>query len=87
MLYLGQFIGALAITFILIRIVNWLLRKVGQDRLGLAHLAVAVVATITGAYGLADGGEPNFLVGAAIYGPAALVWFIVDLYRARRRPG
>lgn len=85
MSYLGQFLGALAITFILIRFVTWLLRKVGQDRLGLAHLTVAIVASMVSAYGLADGGEPQFLVGAAIYGPAALVWFIVDLYRARRR--
>ena len=85
MSYLGLFLGALAITFILIRFVIWLLRKVGQDRLGLAHLTVAIVASILSAYGRADGSEPQFLVGAAIYGPAALVWFVVDLYRSRWR--
>ena len=82
--YLGIFVGALAITFILIRIANWVFRKFGQNRLGPAHVTVAVIASIAAAYGFADGGEPQFLVGAAIYVPASLVWFVVDLYRANR---
>lgn len=84
MFYLGNFIGALAISFILIRIAGWFFRKVGWDRFGLAHVSVAVVTSIVAAYGHADGGEPQFLVGAAIYVPASLVWFVVDLYRSRR---
>ena len=81
---LGLFVGALALTFVLIRLVGWCLRKVGQNRFGLAHFSVAMVASIVGAYGFSDGGEPQFLFGAAIYAPASLVWFIVDLYRSRR---
>ncbi len=83
-IYIAKFVGALALTFIMIRLANWCLRKVGQDRLGFAHVSVAVVASIAGAYGFADGGEPKFLVGAAIYAPASLVWLIVDLYRSHR---
>ena len=85
MSYAGLFIGALAITFILIRFVTWLLRRIGRHHLGLAHFSVAVVASIVAAYGFADGGEPQFLVGAAIYTPASLVWFVVDLYRSHRK--
>ena len=83
-MYIAKFVGALALTFIMIRLADWCLRRVGQDRLGLAHFSVAVVASIVAAYGFADGGEPQFLVGAAIYAPASLVWFIVDLYRSHR---
>ena len=83
---IGLFVGALAITFILIRGVAWLLRKVGQNRLGLAHFLVAVVSIVAAAYGFADGGEPKFLFGAAIYAPACLAWFMVDLYRSHRNP-
>ena len=44
---IGLFVGALAITFILIQGAAWLLRKIGQDRLGLAHVFVAVVSILT----------------------------------------
>jgi hypothetical protein len=84
MYYLGLFLGALAITFVLIRFVTWLLRRLGQDRLGIAHLVVAVVATLISAYGFADGGDPQFLFGAAIYGSATLIWFVIDLILSRR---
>ncbi len=84
--FLGLFVGALAITFLMIRLADWCLRKVRQDRLGLAHVSVAVVASIVAAY-FADGGEPQFLVGAAIYVPASLTWFVIDFYRSHRNRG
>ncbi len=85
--FLGLFVGALAITFLMIRLADWCLRKVRQDRLGLAHVSVAVVASIVAAYGLADGGEPQFLFGAAIYVPASRTWFVIDFYRSHRNRG
>ncbi len=81
---IGLFVGALAITFLLIRGVAWLLRKVGQDRLGLAHFLVAILSIVAAAYGFAGGGEPQFLYSASIYGPACMVWFVFDLYRSYR---
>ena len=81
----GFVIGALAITFLLIRLANWCLRKVGVNRFGLAHVLVAVVMTIVGAYGAADGGEPRFLFSAANYVSTAMVWLFVDYFRSRRK--
>jgi len=78
------FIGALIITFLLIRAVRWLLRKIGQDHLGLAHVLVAAVSIVAVGYGMADGGEPQFVVGAIFYGAACLLWFLVDLFRWER---
>ena len=81
---IGLFVGALAITFLLIRGAAWLLRKIEQDRLGLAHFLVAILSIVAAAYGSADGGEPKFLYGASVYGPACLVWFVIDFYRRNR---
>jgi hypothetical protein len=83
----GYFVGALASTFILIRGISWLSRKIGQDPLGLAHLITFAVAVVVGGYGFADGGEPQFVRTATIYGPACLAWFVIDLYRSRRQGG
>ncbi len=83
--YVAFFVGALLITFLLIRGLSWLLRKVGQEYLGLAHALVAVVGTLVAAYGLADGGEPQFAAAAVTYVAACLVWFLVDFYRLRHR--
>ncbi len=77
----GLWVGALVITFLMIRFANWCLRKVGVDRLGVAHVLAAVVSTILGAYGFADGGEPKFLFSASRYVPCAIVWLLVDYFR------
>ena len=83
--YIAIFVGALAITFALIRVINWLLRKVGWSYLGLSHAIVAVLAIVGSGFGLADGGEPEFLVATVIYGPPILVWFVFDLYQTKLR--
>ena len=82
---IGFFVGALVSSFILVQGIGWLLKKIGQDRLGLAQLITFAVSMNVAGYGLADGGEPKFVYASMFYAPACLVWFAIDFYRSRSR--
>jgi hypothetical protein len=83
---IGFFIGALAATLLLSRIILWLLKRWhgGYLRLVAAHTASLAAATLVGAVGMADGGPLAFGPAFRAYVLPQLVWLVIDAWRHHR---
>lgn len=79
-------IGALVPTFLISRLILWLMRswQGGVRRLALAHCTSLLLAAFIGGMGLADGGAFAGAEAALSYSLPQAFWFAVDLYRYRR---
>jgi hypothetical protein len=84
---IGGVLGALAITYLLTRLALWLLKRMGDDtrRILVAYAAVFVFSVMAGGYGLANGGTPDFLRPALLYGLPLLLWLVVDFLALKGR--
>lgn len=81
------FVGALIPTFLLSRIALWLLKRWngGYARLVAAHVLSLAVATLIGAFGMADGGPLAFGVAFLSYVGPQLLWMALDGWRLHRK--
>jgi sugar phosphate permease len=85
MYYLGAFAGALIITLLVSRLFRRAFKgKVEPMRSVLAAAVTLILMVTLASFGMADGGPPRFGYAFTIYGPAVLLWFIVDCVRDRR---
>jgi hypothetical protein len=80
------FIGALVITFLISRLVRRFAfrQAAGADRVIGPNLATLVIATVLGAFGMADGGSPAFSRAFLRYILPVAIWTVVDAIRERR---
>jgi hypothetical protein len=87
MYFIGQLLGALVATFLLSRLVGWVLRRALNDpaRLLAANVATLAIATVVGGYGFANGGSPLFATAFRSYVIPVIVWLIYDLYQWKKR--
>jgi hypothetical protein len=83
----GQFIGALVATFLISRLLLWLMKRWqgGVARLASAHLVSVLVSCALSAVGHGEGGVLDWS-RSGIYVVAQLVWLVVDVFRQSRRP-
>jgi hypothetical protein len=77
---LGQYTGALIITFLLTRGANWLLKKTA-DKKKVAFLSFAIISLICLLLGSTS---LNFGKAFALYIPCTVLWLIIDLNKARK---
>jgi formylglycine-generating enzyme required for sulfatase activity len=84
---LGQLIGALVPTFLVSRLLLWLLRgwNAGLGRLAFAHILSLLICALIAGMGRADGGAFAPLEAGLAYLLPQGVWFVVDVIRARAR--
>lgn len=81
----AMILGALVPTFLVSRLLLWLSKRwSGIGRLVLVHLVSAAAACVISALGHADGGSLDWSY-SALYIIAQLIWFVVDLFRERRK--
>lgn len=80
---LGFFVGALVATFLISRLMLWLLKSWdgGAPRLVFAHAASWVAASFLAGMGMADGGAFAGARAAMSYALPQALWLIVDLVR------
>jgi hypothetical protein len=80
---LGQFTGALAATFVISRLLLWIMRswRVGVVRYLTVHVLALAVASLLGGMGMADEGSFAPATAATVYMLPQLVWLVVDLAR------
>jgi len=85
----GFFVGALIPTFLLSRLVLWLMRSWdgGVTRLALAHVFSWLIGAFIGGLGIADGGAFAGIQAAGMYALPQAVWFVVDMFRHKRASG
>lgn len=78
---IGAIIGALAITYLMSRLMLWLLKRVSDRRARClwAHGLAYLLAAILGGLGYADGGPPKFLYAASLYLLPTIMWLVIDL--------
>ncbi len=86
MSYLGFFVGALIITWIVSRLTRFFFfRKAANWTRAISPNVIALmVATGLGGVGMADGGPPQFLVALVRYIPPILVLIAFDSLKARK---
>lgn len=84
---IGQIIGATIAMLLLSRLLLWLLKAMGDNekRIFTAHLVSLSTATVLAGFGLAGGGQPDFLKSAAIYAGPTVLWLVFDLVALKRR--
>jgi formylglycine-generating enzyme required for sulfatase activity len=84
---LGQLIGALVPTFLVSRLLLWLLRgwNAGLGRIAFAHTLSLLICALIAGIGRADGGAFAPLEAGLAYLLPQGAWFVVDLIRARAR--
>ena len=81
----AELLGALVPTFLISRLFLWLTKRwSGIGRLVVVHLVSGAVACTLSALGHADGGALNWTY-SYVYLGAQLVWFVVDVFRDRRK--
>lgn len=80
---LGQFIGALVPTFLISRLILWILRSWdgGSGRYITAHAISLSMSALVAGMGMADGGAFAPLNAAMIYAIPQGIWLMVDLIR------
>ena len=86
MSYLGFFVGALIITWVVSRLTRlFFFRKAANWTRAIGPNVVALlVATGLGGVGMADGGPPQFVVALVRYIPPILVLIAFDSLKARK---
>ena len=82
----GQYVGAIVITYILMRLVMLAFRKGKyKPRSVIISACIAlIISTILGGYGFADGGPPVFITAFSIYALPALISMGIELFRVSR---
>lgn len=86
MAMIAVLIGALIPTFLVSRLLLWVLRSwnAGVRRFAVAHAGSWLICGFLGGMGMADGGA--FATQAiAIYGLPQAFWLVMDLVRHKRR--
>jgi hypothetical protein len=83
---IGTLIGALLITFVVSRLLRrFAFRKVTGARKVLApNIGALIVASIIGAFGMADGGSPAFGRAFLTYLLPVVIWTVVDAVREKQ---
>ncbi len=86
MSYLGFFVGALIITWIVSRLTRlFFFRKAANWTRAIGpNVIVLIVAAGLGGVGMADGGPPQFVVALVRYLPPILVLIAFDTLKARK---
>ena len=81
----ADFVGGLIPTFIISRMLMWVMRSWngGVSRLLLIHSISLLIISFIGAMGMADGGAFAGARAAALYAVPQIVWFLADLWRHR----
>lgn len=81
---LGGLFGGLGATFLISRLLLWLMRSWsgGKQRLFVVHGASLLLAAFVYGMGHADGGAFEPLNGIVIYAVPQLIWLVVDLARS-----
>jgi len=86
MFQLGQIVGGLVPTFLVSRLLLWLMRswQGGVQRIALAHAVSLLLAALIGGMGMADGGSFAPLEAALAYSVPQGVWCLFDFVRHAR---
>lgn len=84
---IGFFVTALLISALVTQLFLWLLKhwNAAIPRLLAANGLSLFLISVLGAYGKADGGEPNFQKAFAAYAIPQLVWLVIGLIRDGRK--
>ena len=82
----GQLIGALIATFLISRLILFIMLKWngGPNRIIIAHVGSLLVASFVGGIGMADGGAFAGVRALTIYVGPQILWLILDLWRGSR---
>jgi len=84
--WIGTFFGAVLGGFLWSRLWLWISKlavKADPQRLYVSYAIAWVTAVALGAYGLAEGGPPDWPRSLLTYTPALLLWLVFDLFRLR----
>ena len=81
-----MFVGALVPTFLISRLLLWLLKRWdgGYVRYVVANAISGIASVVLAAFGNADGGSPRWDMGLIYLAPQA-VWLVIDLFGYRGR--
>jgi len=87
MAIVGFFVGASISTFLLSRLLLWLMRswKGGRNRLFTAHFFSLVIASLLAGMGMADGGAFAGVRALGLYLVPQSIWLLFDLFRERAK--
>jgi len=79
-------IGALIPTLLLSRLALCLLSKwkAGMPKIVVANVASLLVTALVAAFGMADGGPPQFGPALGTYALPQLVWLVLDAFRFQK---
>ena len=79
-------IGALIPTLILSRLALWVLSKwkAGIPKILVANIASLLLSALIGAFGMADGGPPQYGTALSLYALPQLVWLALDAFRFQK---
>jgi hypothetical protein len=82
---LAEWVGALLPTFLISRLMLWLMRSWdgGVRRLIMAHMVALLIATLIGGMGMADGGAFAAAKAFMVFAPPQAVWLTADWLRRR----
>ncbi|HMJ18855.1 MAG TPA: hypothetical protein VK478_10715 [Gemmatimonadaceae bacterium] len=79
----GAFLGALLITYLLMRLYRRIFRQIsGNGRTVAAFIATALTCTVLAGFGMANGGPPVFMAAFTRYIVPCTVWFLWFLFKS-----